>query len=126
MTRPKTITPNNLSYRVSIFFSFFFIFVFISGVFFFFRCFILGLGGTFVFSAHSFLLMAVAVPLLCKALIAVLAHEGSEAAVHANVVHDVAELGEGVATGGADQELIGAAGVLVLLEKLHVASLCLI
>ena len=70
--------------------------------------------------------MAVAVPLLCKALVAVLAHEGSEASVHANVVHDIAELGEGVATGGADQELIGAAGVLVLLEQLHVASFCLV
>ena len=70
--------------------------------------------------------MTVSVPFLCKALVAILAHKGSEATVHANVVHDVAELGEGVATGGADQELVRATGVLVLLEQLHVASLLLI
>ena len=77
-----------------------------------------------IFHTDSFLLVAITVTLLCKALIAVLAQEGSEATVHSNVVHDVAELGEGVTTGGADQELIWATGVLVLLEHLDVASFC--
>ena len=72
--------------------------------------------------ADILLLMSVAVSLLSKSLVAVLAHEWSLAAVHVDVFEHVAQLGEGVAAGGADQELIWAARVLVLLKQLHVTS----
>ena len=100
--------------------------------FLFFRCifflnlFLLGLDVALDFPTNSLLLMTVTVPLLCKALIAVLAQEGSEAAMHAYVVHHVAELREGVSTSGAHQELVRATRVLVLLEQFHVTSLGLV
>ena len=43
--------------------------------------------------------------------------------MHANVVHHVAQFGEGIAAGGADEELVRATGVLILFEKLHVTPL---
>ena len=64
--------------------------------------------------------MTVAVPLLCKALVAILAHKRSEATMHADMVHHIAQFGEGIAAGGADKELVGATGVLVLFKQLHV------
>ena len=67
--------------------------------------------------------MTVAVPLLCKALVAILAHKRPETTMHADVVHHVAQFGEGIAAGGADKELVGATGVLILFEKLHVTPL---
>ena len=71
--------------------------------------------------AYPLLLVAIAVALLRESLVAVLALERSETAVHVDVVHDVAELGECVSAGRAHQKLIRAAGVLVLGEQLYKA-----
>ena len=46
--------------------------------------------------------------------------------MHTDVIHHVAELGEGVPAGNAHQKLIWTASVLVFGEKLHVASLDLV
>ena len=70
--------------------------------------------------------MTVTVALLRKALIAILAHEGPQATVHADVVHHVTEFGEGVSTGDTHQQLVRATGVFVLGEQLHVAPVCFI
>ena len=75
-----------------------------------------------VFEADIFLLVAVAVPFLGEALVAVFAHEWPQTTVHTDVIHHVAELCESVATCNAHQKLIRAACVLVFGEKLYVAS----
>lgn len=46
--------------------------------------------------------------------------------MHTDVIHHVAELSEGIPAGNAHQKLIWTACVLVLGEKLHVASLNLV
>ena len=60
--------------------------------------------------------MAVAISLLSKALVTVFTHEGSLAAMHANVVHDIAEFGKGVATRNAHQKLIWSVSAPILSE----------
>ena len=79
-----------------------------------------------VFEADIFLLVAVAVPFLGEALVAVFAHKWPQTAVHTDVIHHVAELGESVSACNAHQKLIRAACVLILGEKLHVASFDLV
>ena len=46
--------------------------------------------------------------------------------MHTDVIHHVAELSEGIPAGNAHQKLIWTACVLVLGEKLHVASFDLV
>ena len=79
-----------------------------------------------LFLADILLLMTVAVSFLGKALIAIPTHEGPKAAMHADVIHHVAQFREGVATGGAHQELIGTAGVSVLCEQFDVSLVSVI
>ena len=45
--------------------------------------------------------MSVSIAFLSEALIAVLANEGANATVHADVIHDVAEFGKGIPARGA-------------------------
>ena len=70
--------------------------------------------------------MAITVSFLCKTLFAVLAHEGTEASVHADVVHHVAKFCESVATGRTHQQLILTTSIFVLGEQLHVTPFIIV
>ena len=79
-----------------------------------------------LFQADILLLMTIAVSFLGKALIAIPTHEGPKATMHADVIHHVAQFREGVATGGAHQELVGTAGVFVLSEQFDISLVSVI